>query len=282
MHNCMVQRLLVRRPAGELRLIAPLRKKTLDGKLYQRTAEIEAKLIELFALSREDVIARAQIRSRSDPRWVPSECLLHIIRASRTNNTDIQFERLFRILMDRVMRSLPRPESRDGRTMSLSRSNIRDKVFGRFVELLSMDRNSYSEKLDYFEVRFDGALASLRRDAQEQVWRDENRSAPLEYNEETGEPSADVEQAAEHYDPFAEVEIDGEAYRSRLDAAIDALPPEQSRIIEMLRQEIPIDSKDPGAMTIAKALGRSEKTVRTYRDKAFAALRAALAKGEDS
>jgi DNA-directed RNA polymerase specialized sigma24 family protein len=49
----------------------------------------------------------------------------------------------------------------------------------------------------------------------------------------------------------------------------------------MLRQGFPIDSKEPDVMTIAKALGRSEKTVRTYRDKAFAALRAAMADGDE-
>lgn len=49
----------------------------------------------------------------------------------------------------------------------------------------------------------------------------------------------------------------------------------------MLRQGFPIDSKEPGVMTIAKALGRSEKTIRTYRDKAFAALRTAMTEGDD-
>lgn len=47
----------------------------------------------------------------------------------------------------------------------------------------------------------------------------------------------------------------------------------------MLRQGFPIDSKEAGVMTIAKALGRSERTVRSYRDKAFAALRSALTEG---
>jgi DNA-directed RNA polymerase specialized sigma24 family protein len=75
--------------------------------------------------------------------------------------------------------------------------------------------------------------------------------------------------------------LDDPAYRLRLEAAIDALPPEQSRIIHMLRKDIPIDSKDPNVFTIAKALGRSEKTVRTYRDKAYAALRIAMRQGED-
>jgi hypothetical protein len=75
-----------------------------------------------------------------------------------------------------VLRSLPKAESQDGKTESLTRGIVRGKVFGRFVELLSADRADCVEKLDYFEVRFDGALASLRRDAQEQAWCDENRS----------------------------------------------------------------------------------------------------------
>lgn len=130
-------------------------------------------------------------------------------------------------------------------------------------------------------MRFDGALASLRRDAQEKAWRDENRSQPLEYDEESGELSPEVEAAAGTHDPFAVSDFDDPSYRSRLDAAIEALPTEQSRIIHMLRQGFPIDSKEPDVMTIAKALGRSEKTVRTYRDKAFAALRAAMADGDE-
>lgn len=52
------------------------------------------------------------------------------------------------------------------------------------------------------------------------------------------------------------------------------------RIIEMLRKGVPIDSKEADAVTIAKALGKSEKTIRTHRDKAFAAIRAAMS-GEE-
>jgi hypothetical protein len=42
-----------------------------------------------------------------------------------------------------------------------------------------------------------------------------------------------------------------------------------------------IESKDPTVMTITKVIGCAEKTIRNRRDKAFAALRAALTKGED-
>lgn len=236
----------------------------------------------MTVLSRDDLLARCCIRDRSDPQYIPSESLLHLVRACRQDASDAYFERLYKILAERVLRALPKAESAKGKTESLQRAEIREKVFDRFQELLALDRRIYVTKLDYFEVRFDSALASLRRDAQEQVWRSENRTKPLEYDEDTGELSAEIEKAAGQYNPFDSPNRDDPAYRFRLDAAIDALPPEQSRIIHMLRQDIPIDSKDPGALTIAKALGRSEKTVRTYRDKAYAALHKALTQGEAS
>lgn len=266
--------------AGEM-IVQSLRKRRLNGELYQRDPKVGSFIAELAALPRDELIAKAAVTKRSDPAYVPSECLVYFIRASRRDNNEAWFERLYRILIERVLRSLPRAESSDGKTESLTRGAIRDKVFSRFVELLSTDRATYVDKLDYFEVRFDGAVANLRRDAQEQAWRDENRSRPLEYDEESGELSPEVEAAAGACDPFAASDFDNAAYRLRLDAAIEALTPEQSRIIHMLRQGFPIDSKEADVMTVAKALGRSEKTIRTYRDKAFATLRAAMADGDE-
>jgi hypothetical protein len=262
-------------------LVTPLRKRKLGSQeLYRRVPEIETKLAELEGLPKDDLLTRIQVLRRDDPGYVPSECLVYFVRACRADNSTAGFDQLYKVLAERVLRTLPRAESADGKTTSLTNGVIRDKVFGRFVELLSADRSEYSERLDFFEVRFDGALASLRRDAQEQAWRDENRSTSLEFEEETGEPSEEVERAAGSFDWSSDSEIDGADYRFRLDEAIDALPPEQRRIIEMLRMGVPIDSKEVDAVTIAKALGKSEKTIRTHRDKAFAAIRAAMS-GEE-
>lgn len=268
-------------PSSGVAAVTPLRKRSLDGVLYTRVPEIEALIAELAVLPRNELAARAEITKRSDPGYVPSECLVYFVRATRDDNDERWFERLYRILAERALRSLPRPENRDGKTESMTRGVVRDNVLDRFAALLAEDRSRYVDRLDYFEIRFDGALTRLRLDAQKQAWRHENRSKPLEYDEESGELSPEVETAVEVHDPFAASEFDDPAYRSRLDAAIEALPSEQSRIIEMLRQGFPIDSKEPDVMTIAKALGRSEKTIRTYRDKAFAALRAAMTEGDD-
>ncbi|MCP5316308.1 MAG: DNA-binding response regulator [Chromatiaceae bacterium] len=261
-------------------LVTPLRKRTLEGELYRRDANIEAKLVELESLTQDELVTQCSIRSRDDPNYVPSECLVYFVRASRSENNNAGFERLYKILAERVLRSLPRAENADGKTASMTKTTIRDTVFGKFVELLSQDRTEYSEKLDFFEIRFDKTLRNMKLDAQKKAWRDENRSVSLKDDEETGELTEEVERAAGSFDPFSQSEIDDPDYRSQLDAAIDTLPPEQMRIIEMLRKGIPIDSKDTDAVTIAKVLGKSEKTIRTHRDKAFAALRAAMSGGE--
>lgn len=260
-------------------MITPLRKCTRDGKLYTRRPRIEAKIIELLSLSRSELITRCKIRQRTDPEYVPSECLVYFIRVSRTDNLDTYFEQLYKILAERVLRHLPNAESFNGRTTSLTKNAIREAVFGRFVDLLLSDRSAYLDKLDYYEINFEGALKNLRLDVQDQVWRNENRSTTF-YDEETGDPTAAVERAAGSFDPFNMSALDDDDYRLCLNAAIDALPPEQRRIIVMIQQGIPIDSKDPEMVTIAKALGKSEKTIRTHRNKAYAALRAALTAGE--
>ncbi|MES9995738.1 DNA-binding response regulator [Desulfovibrio aminophilus] len=261
--------------------ILPLRKETRAGDLYKRPPEIESLLVELSSLPREKLIERAAISKKTDSGYVPSECLVYFIRASRNDDREAWFEQLYRILAARVLRALPKAESLDGKSTSLTREDIRDTAFWKFCELLSADRKSYVGKLDFFEIRFDGALANLRRDAKEKVWREAKKFKPLEYDDKSGELSPEVEAAAGSYDPFASSDFENEDYRSRLAVAIDTLPPEQSRVVHMLGRGFPIDSKEPSVMTIAKALRRSEKTIRTYRDKAFTALRAFLNEGED-
>ncbi len=85
-----------------------------------------------------------------------------------------------------------------------------------------------------------------------------------------------MDAAAGDYDPFEVDELDKKYYRLWLGDAIDSLPEFQRRIVEMLRQEIPIESKDPSISSISKVLGKTEKTIRTHRDKAFTTLRSHL------
>lgn len=262
-------------------MTAPLRKQKPDGTTYTRLPGTETLITILAQLGRDEILARCAIRQRADPQYVSSECLLHLVRASRTDNSSAWFERLYKILYERVLRALPRADAADGETSSLTRELIRDQASERFVKMLAADRQDYEERLDFFEVRFDMALKRLRLDAQKQAWRDENRNRPIEYDDASGELSPEIEKAAGSVNPFDGMEFRDEAFRLRLDAAIEALPPEQSRTIHMLMLDYPIHSEDPAVHTICKELGRSPKSIWNYRDRAMKALKKTLGEGED-
>jgi hypothetical protein len=267
--------LIIPRITREFALIVPLRKQKPDGSLYTRFPDIEKMLGELYSLSKTDLVDRCLKQTFH----VPTQCVLHFVRKSSVTKDELLFEQLFKILAERIRRALPRAENPDGQTLSLSRSQASEQVYDKFVMLLIEERAGYVERLDFFEVDFLGALAMLKLTALEKAWKEENRNTELEADNDHGEIDAKVDEAAGSYDPFDPSVLDDYIYRSRLDAAMDELPPLQKRIIEMLRLEIPIDSIDPNIVTISKALGKSEKTIRTHRDNAFDRLRVLLNRG---
>ena len=59
-------------------VIVPLRKRTLDGELYTRDPRIELLLEELSSLSRDEFLERVKVWRRSDPAYIPSECLIYL------------------------------------------------------------------------------------------------------------------------------------------------------------------------------------------------------------
>lgn len=259
-------------------VITPLRKRSLNGDLYTRRPETVAKLSELLLISRSDLVERSLITERADPQYVPSECLLYFLRASREDAASPQYEKFYRILAERILRSLPREETAAG-TLSLRKADLREKVFDRFHALLAKDRIEYVEKLDFFEVRFDKMLQGFRLDALEQVRRAEDRSAAID-DDASGDPLVDVERAAGSFALFSKSEIAKLDYRSALDAAIESLPLLQQRILELWKNDIPFDSIDPDARTIAKILNKSDRTVRTHFQKACESLRKVLTREE--
>lgn len=258
-------------------MIVPLTKRKQDGTLYERFDTIEAMLVQLAELSRDDLLARAAIRKRTDPGYIPSECLLYFVRASRHDNSDAWFERLYKILQERVLRTLPRTD-RGGGPVALTSERIRNAVFDRFVELLASDRRQADDKLDFYEVRFDMALKRLRLDAQHKAWAEENRSCSSAPDDAilTASDQDETDSYAIDEDIFSDP-----FFRKRVYAAIDTLPPEQSRTMHLLLLGWPIDSSDPEVMTIAKALGCTERSVRNYRDRALKTLTALFNKEDE-
>jgi len=253
---------------GEKVVIRPLRKTKLDGLTYYRRDVVEAEIHEIANLDEAELERRAALWPSRVPGFVLPEVLVYLVR---TLPAGVHRDNLTGQLLMRVGRRLPPTTNAGGQTESLTKMNIRDDVFHRFVDLLLSDRAEYDDRLDYYEVNFFKAIAAALIDASTRHWTHENRSEALGTDEQ--EVSEHVEAAVGDYDPFDADELDKKNYRLMLDEAIDSLPELHRRIVEMLRQEIPIESKDPSVDSISKVLGKTEKTIRTHRDKAFASLR---------
>lgn len=257
--------------------IAPLRKRCSTGEVCTRRPETEARLRELLVVNRGELVRRCQIMTRTDPEYVSSECLLYFVRASRNDPTSEGFAELYRALAERIKRALPREETAIG-TLYLRNADLRDHVFDRFVALLAQDRHAYAERLDFFEVRFDMTLRSLRLDALRRLKPTEGAET-LDDADSAGELTKEVEEAAGSMDSFSKSELSKKDCRSALDAAVDKLPTLQQRIIELWKKDIPFHSENPEVRTVAKILNKSDRHVRTLFHKACAKLRKTISQG---
>ncbi len=249
--------------------IPPLRKRTKEGALYTRPAEIEKIIVETLDLPFEDFVARAKQRNRCHPDYLPSEVLVYRIRLTRRNKTDGQFNALYSVLCERIHRSCPSAITRaDGRTSVLGKlMDVREYVVDRFVTLILKDRDGYSERLDFFEIRFDRAVRLLRKDAFSEVSRRYKPLSPLEYDE-SGDVPEDVEKSLALRNPQSMTREEKVTYRFQVRRAIDSLPEMERRVIDMLHAEIAIESKNPDEPSISGVLGCTPKTVRNRRDRA--------------
>jgi hypothetical protein len=250
-----------------------------SGELYQRPPEIETNLFELGGLTPQERLARCQIVDRKDPMYVPSECILHFVRAARVNPDGAYYAGLYKALIARVLKQLPKRTDGSDKE-ALSNTLIREKAFGTFCEFLADDVLDYAERLDFYEVRFMLAVKMLKIDAYREVKGDDEGKESIESEEGNGELKKEVEDAVGNYNPFDTQIFSISDYRFELDSAIDKLPDLQKRILQLLKLEISIDSIDPNSVTISKTLKKSEKTIRTHRDKAFATIRRRLTKGD--
>lgn len=93
---------------------------------------------------------------------------------------------------------------------------------------------------------------------------------------ETGEVTAVAEDAAQQFLASTASALDDPAFRSALSAAIDNLPDDERQVIGLLLQGLPIEAKDEKAVTIARVLGCTDRTVRNRRGRAISKLRDAL------
>lgn len=252
--------------------IRPL-KKHKDGVPYTRRAEIELLLSRLVCLPSEDLIARCQIESRDAPDYVPDECLLYFVRERRAETENADFAQLYKLLIQRLQRALGEPDETEN-------GKIAQDVLDKVTMALAQDRQTYLEKLDYFEVNFADYLLKRKFDAKKALRRKTFRTVELNEDPKDDDTPSFAERVAGLFEPFDPKKMERRDYRSNLDAAIDQLPPLQQKILELKRQGFQFDSKDPQVDTIAKLTNKADKTVRNQYAAGLVALRVILEAGD--
>lgn len=252
----------------------PLRKTRPDGTPYTRRNAVVAEIQALLPVGASDLETRAAVWTSGSLGFISPEALLYFVRNAGPGG---HREKLTQLLLGRVSRQA-RPVGKGGSVSSLTQTTIQEDVVDQFIDLLLSDRAGYEERLDYYEVNFNAAIASDRLDAGRRHWTHENRTEDI--GAEDTEVSDRVEGSVDVFDLFDPKEIDKKTYRLLLDDAIDSLPELQRRIVTMWREEIPIESSDPSVKSISETLGRTPKTIAKYRDIAFESLRRRLERKE--
>lgn len=257
--------------------LPPLRKKTVDGKLYRRRASAEVLIHRCHELTFDDLCDRAEISARTSEDYIPSEVLVYFLRQTKTHNNDAQFVALYQLLQKRIKSVCPPSKVRkgDGEGIVGTLQDIQDFVLDDFAVRVMQDRHEYEEKLDIFEYAFDMAVARRKHDAMRIMYRRDKPTEPLHYNED-GDIPADVEEALAKLNPDKRSLEDEITYRFQLQRAIDSLPDDERRVINMIFAKIPSESNDPEVQTISTILKCKPQTVRNRRDRAVVKLQKIL------
>ena len=129
--------------------------KTTNGKLYTRPPEIEAATDAVLAQDLATQRRRALIRDRRHPEYLPSECLVHLIREARRRGDDAARDALLPLLLARCEANVNAKV--DGQIAGAVQ--LREDILGDFAELFAIDgAPDDHHELDFFEVRFNKAF----------------------------------------------------------------------------------------------------------------------------
>ncbi len=251
-----------------------------DGALYTRPGAIEAALDTALAATRQEVLDRLVIRDRRDDGYLPSECLVHLLRASRGDNAADFFLALYDQLIRRIESVMPRHEGRSAEgdlSIDARLEKMREFVLQSFQDWVLEDRLRPDVPLDIFECKFDFAVAKLRDHAWRRVYREDGHrhSKTVEMLEKS------IDSGEREFVGLRERFFSDPASRILLRAAIGRIPDDDKRrTIQMLIDEVPIGPSASVAMTICGVLDCDPKTVANRRTEFVAMMREILASGD--
>ena len=246
----------------------PLTKKTAEGELYTRLPSVEAKIDAATVQDRATLATRARIVDPKAPDYLPSECLVHLIRNAIRHGD----HRLATVLMPPL---LVRCESNLNRTVPdgglRNAEAVREEILSSFQLLFTDD--AAEDALDYYECRFGRAFKTLRiNHFRAAVSEREDLTDLPETTTESGETMLDDEMLA-RLSRIAKIGPSQEdrTYLQQVLKAVNALPPDQRRAV-VLRRIIGHTEESAAALcnvkgrTIRNRLSRADEQLKKLKE----------------
>jgi hypothetical protein len=249
--------------------IRPLTKKDQNGVLYARPPSVEAKVGAIVGCNDWAALAqRARITDPKAPDYLPSECLVYLIRDAIRRDD----QRIATLLMPpllvrceaNLLKTVPDSAMRDAEA-------VREEILSSLQMLFTDD--AAEDALDYYECRFGRAFKALRIDhVRAEIKRRKELTDLPEVTNEDGDMMLDHEALA-RLSRAARIGPSQEdrAYLPQVLKAVNDLPPDQRRAVVLRRiigqqEELVAKECDVDGRTIRNRLSRADERLKTFKE----------------
>ncbi len=260
-------------------MVTPLRKSTQKGKKYRRDSDVEAAISVVSAQSLATILARATVRHPKADGYLPSECLVYLVREALREKDESRYRALLKMLLDRCEFTLKRHVAEDAfPDAALLRTEILSDFASLFVENWA---NPDATKLDFYEIRFNKAFAAFYVD---RVRAESSRTRPLQSYAGDTEEGSELETQSFSDDESLTNLVESDrlenaspseiAFRDEVFDAIKRLPADERHAVTLhYRLGYEIESEDPSKRTVASICGVSGRTIRNRLARALSTLK---------
>ncbi len=250
-------------------MVRPLEKITADGHRYERAPTVEKAIETAMGQDLATLKSRAAVRDPKSPDYLPSECLLHLVRNARRGwNNDATsppiVDALLPVLLKRCEAILNRHVSNTIDTAA----DLRQAILDSFVDIVVAEGTpGGSDALDFYEVRFNLAFRALRiTHVNKELARINAQVTLPSHLDEKEMPEREMDdELLSRLSELAQPSASAEEilFRKRVFEAIAKLPSdERGALILVHYLGYDEESTDPSKETAATRCGVSGRTIR--------------------